>query len=395
MESQQPEHKGSHNKDPFKIIFVLIFLSMTLGAFTHCVIEPPKSATKKNSRTTSSVSDPINVNPTNPSPSPAPTPVNPVTDPGRDYFDQMVLPNFQNNCMACHADPSTNPAIPAPLTIYNYDQMRVKVLNGISGTDNELVNKIQGIIGHAGGNRCPNGLTDTVCQVVVDWYQQEMTTVTPSPSPNPTPNPTPTPPPVNGVTGAISVISSTGKVTGFAGDSQDPNRTIGVNFYLDGPSGAGILLTNSPIQANLAGFNGGIPGAHAYNYFIPILYRDGVSHSLYAYADDNGIEVELQGSPYTFTAYTSTIEGFNYYNGTVKPLLDQRCSTCHAFSYDQNFSSLLTPSPANGGSMTNNEMINMPSGSSMGVNHPGGNICGSKDNSPCVELQMWWDLEFN
>jgi hypothetical protein len=271
--------------------------------------------------------------------------------------------------------------------------MRVKVLNGTSGADNELINKIQGIIGHAGGNRCPGGVTDTVCQVVADWYQQEM--AAPAPSPNPTPAPTPTPPPVNGVTGAISVITSTGKVTGYAGDSTDPNKTLGVNFYLDGPSGAGILLTNTPIQANLAGFNGGIAGAHAFNYFIPILYRDGISHTLYAYADDNGIETELMGSPYTFTAYTSTIEGFNYYNGTVKPLLDQRCSQCHAFTYDQNFSSLLTPSPANGGSMTNNEMINMPSGSSMGNNHPGGNICGTKDNSPCVEIQMWWDLEFN
>ncbi|MCF8060134.1 MAG: hypothetical protein K9K67_12615 [Bacteriovoracaceae bacterium] len=380
------------NSDPFKIIFVLIFLSMTLGAFTHCVIEPPKSATKKNSRSTSSIENTnTNTNVPTPTVTPMPTvppaPTTPIGNPGQDFFNSTVLPNFQNNCMVCHAALAANPPLPGPLEIYNYNEMRQKLLNGSNATDNELIRKMQGILGHAGGNRCPGGTTDTVCQVVVDWYAQEQ---------GPT-APTPTPPPVNvnGVTGMISVVSSTGKATGYTGDTFVPTKTLGVSFYLDGPSGAGILLNNSPIQANLAGFNGGIAGAHAFTFYVPILYRDGVSHTLYVYADDNGIETELQGSPYTFTAYTSTIEGFNYYNGTVKPLLDNRCSGCHAFSYDQNFSSLLTPSPANGGSMTNNEMINMPSGSNMGRNHPGGNLCGSKDNSPCVEIQMWWDLEFN
>jgi hypothetical protein len=386
--------------DPFKIIFVLIFLAMTLGAFTHCVIEPPKSATNKNSRATSSVETTtadVPYFPTQVTPTPFPTPTAPMGNPGLDFFNQTVLPNFQNACMVCHADPSTNPPLPGPLSIFNYNSMRVKLLNGTSATDNELIRKMQNILGHAGGNRCPNGATDTVCQVVVDWYSQEQAPVNPTPPTVPVPTPTPTPPPVNvnGVTGMISVVSSTGKATGYAGDTTVPTKTLGVNFYLDGPSGAGILLNNAAIQANLSGFNGGIAGAHAFTFYIPILYRDGVSHTLYVYADDGGIETELQGSPYTFTAYTSTIEGFNYYNGTVKPLLDNRCSACHAFSYDQNFSSLITPSPANGGTMTNNEMINMPSGGSMGRNHPGGNLCGSKDNSPCVEIQMWWDLEFN
>ena len=47
--------------------------------------------------------------------------------------------------------------------------MREKLLNGSNATDNELIRKMQGILGHAGGNRCPGGTTDTVCQVVVDW----------------------------------------------------------------------------------------------------------------------------------------------------------------------------------------------------------------------------------
>ncbi len=399
MSANLPE-PGNGKNDPFKIIFVLIFLAMTLGSFTHCVIEPPKSATKKNARSTSSLnngeesglSDPLFPSPTEPTPPPS------NESAGERFFNESVRTNFENNCMVCHADPSTNPPVPGPLTIYNYEQMKTKLFNGSGATDNELLQKMQNIIGHAGGNRCPGGVTDPICQVVVDWYQQEQVQVAPpseTPEPTPQPTPAPTPDPATGVTGMVSVVTSQGKVTGYAGDTTDPSRTMPVNFYLDGPSGAGILLNNSPIQANLAGFNGGISGAHAFNFYIPILYRDGVSHTLYVYADNNGMDVPLQGSPYTFTAYASTVEGFNYYTNTVKPLLDVRCSSCHAFSYDQNFSSLLTPSPANGGSMINNEMINMPSGGNMGVNHPGGNICGSKDNSPCVEIQMWWDLEFN
>lgn len=387
--NQEHPQKG---KDPFKIILVFIFLAMTLGSFTHCVIEPPKQATKKNSRTAASTNNTEDNNDSNtvtipPQPTPIPTIAPPIGNPGLDFFNQNVAVNFQNNCMVCHAEPVQNPPLPGPLTIYNYDLMKVKLLNGSSATDNELIRKMQGIIGHAGGNRCPGGTADAVCQSVLDWYAMEAQPTTPVP--------TPTPDPITGSMGAISVITSMGKITGYAADPANPGKTLGVNFYLDGPSGAGTLLNGSPIQANLAGFNGGVAGTHAFNYYVPILYRDGMAHTIHAYAVDGSTESLLQGSPYNFTAYTSTIEGFNYYNGTVKPMLDQRCSGCHAFSYDQNFSSLLTPSPANGGSATNNEMINMPSGGNMGNNHPGGNICGSKDNSPCNEIQTWWDLEFN
>jgi len=377
----------SPKKDPARIVFITVFLGMVLGAFTHCVIEPPKSATKKNSRSTASSNNESN-NTTSPSPTAPPPVTNPVGNPGRDFFGQTVLPNFQNNCIACHADPSTNPPLPGPLTIYSYDSMRAKLTNGSNSTDNELIRKVQNLIGHVGGNRCPNGVTDLICQNLTDWYAAEFPVVAPPPSP--TPNPA-----VSGLTGMLSVVSSKGKATGYAADSSDTNKVVGVNFYLDGPSGAGILLNNSPVQANQSGFNGGYAGAHAFNFFIPILYRDGVSHQLYVYADDGTDEVQVQGSPYTFAAYTNTVEGYNYYVSTVQPLLQNRCASCHAINYDQHYGSLISPSPANGGSMTNNEMINMPSGNNMGVNHPGGNLCGSKDNSPCAELQLWWDLEFN
>jgi mono/diheme cytochrome c family protein len=368
----------------------IIFL---LAGFTHCVIEPPKSATKVNSRGTASSTDTATETSTATPPTPVtPTPVTPApvppvgSDPGREFFDQTVLPNFQNNCMVCHTEPINQPPLPGPLTIYNYDQMKASISTGTNATDNNLVRKVQGLIGHAGGNRCPGGINDAICKNITDWYAIEFQA----------PPITPSPPPVaQGLAGMVTVVSSLGKVSGYAANAQNLASTVGVNFYLDGPSGAGILLNNAPISANQAGFNGGYTGAHAFSYFLPILYRDGLSHTLYAYAVENNVETQLQGSPYTFTAYVSSIDGYNYYNATVRPLLQQRCASCHSINYDQHFGSLLSPSPANGGTMTDNEMINMPAGRNMNTNHPGGNLCGSKDNSPCVELQTWWDLEFN
>ncbi len=378
------------NQSP-RILITLITLGTMLAAFNHCVIEPPKKATKSSARSVSSESSsdtntattPDTPQQNNGSGSPSvPTPTVPALSQGEEFFNNTIEPAFQNQCMACHTAPVNNPAVPGPLSIFDYSQMRVKLLNG-GATNNELIRKVQGMISHVGGNQC--AANPTICQNLQDWYAQEIN------------QPTTPPPPTNGVSGMVSVISPLGRVTGYAGNLSDPTETIYVNFYIDGPAGTGVLINNEPIAANEAGFNGGISGSHAFTFFVPVLYRDGVEYQLYAYAvnRDNGEETALQGSPYSFSAYVSSIIGYNYYVNTVKPLLDARCASCHAFSYDQNFSSLLSPSPANGGSERDNEMINMPAGSHMGRNHPGGNICGSKDNSPCVEIQQWWQNEFN
>lgn len=378
-----------NKKQTPRIVITLIALGTMLAAFNHCVIEPPKKATKSSGRSLSSESTGDTTeaadSPQSPNPSPSPTvptPTTPTLSQGQQFFQDTVSPAFQNQCMTCHTEPVNNPPLPGPLTIFNYDQMKEKLLNG-GAANNELIRKVQGQISHAGGNQCASN--PTICQNLQDWYAQEIG------------QPTTPPAPTNGVSGMVSIVSALGKVTGYAGNPGDPSETVYVNFYLDGPAGTGILLNNAPMPANQAGFNGGISGNHAFTYYIPVLYRDGQNYQLYAYAvnEDNGEEVALQGSPYAFSAYVSSILGYNYYVNTVKPLLDNRCSACHAFSYDQNFSSLLTPSPNNGGTERNNEMINMPSGGNMGVSHPGGNLCGSKDNSPCVEIQQWWQNEFN
>ena len=253
-------------------------------------------------------------------------------------------------------------------------------MNGTSGTSNQLMDKLQGLPAHAGGNRCPGGVTDMICELVGQWWQRENPGNTGNGNGN-----------SNDPTGSILAVSATGKVTGWAADPLDTGSAVTVNFYLDGEMGTGTFIGS--VQADDAGFNGGYPGSHAYTYYIPISYRDGSAHQLYAYVTNGQTDVALMGSPWNFNAYTSTVAGFNYYNGTLKPILMTQCSSCHAIIYDVHFSSLLSPTPAQGGSITNNEMINMPSGSHNGNNHPGGNICGSKFNSPCSEIQTWWNLE--
>jgi len=366
----------------------LAFLSVVglLFGYTQCVIEAPKNATAKkiNTSTNLSVSNPTS-NTSNTSPTPTPTPgttpgVTQLT--GNQLFDQQVKPLFESNCFACHAPPVNQPILPGPLTIYTYSEMLQKLKLGTTRDSNSLMNKIRNITSHSGGNRCPQGLTDVVCDAVAKWWDFENggTTTTP---------PTNTTLP----TGAVTSITNMGKVTGWAADPEDLNSAVVVQFYVDGPPGTGTRIGG--ITANQSGFNGGYAGNHAFQYFIPVAYRDGVTRQLYATVTDTTGDIALTGTPMTFTAYASQVNGFNYYTNTLKPILTNRCASCHTIGYDQHFASLLSPSKAAGGTQTNNEMINMPSGSHMGKNHPGGNICGNKNNSPCSEIQTWWTLEFN
>lgn len=377
------------NKNQKKIIGSVAILMATLGLYTQCVIEPPKSATPKKvnaltQQSTTSQSSPTNTNTVNPTPTPVPTSTPVVVAPpsnAQNHFDTQVKIAFENNCMLCHTAPVNNPALPGPLTIFTYSEMLRMLNNGTSRDNNQLINKIRNIVSHAGGNRCPQGLTDTVCNMVRGWWDQEHPTVTP------TPNPTNLP------VGQITSVTNMGKVTGWAADPDSLTSAVTVNFYVDGPSGTGVQIGST--IANLSGFNGGYSGNHAFQFFIPVTYRDGTTRTLYAAISDNAMDVALSGSPVSFTAYASTVEGFNYYENTLKPQLTSRCASCHTIGYDQHFSSLLNPPPVSGGTATNNEMINMPNGRHSGNNHPGGNICGTKDGVPCSLIQTWWNLEFN
>jgi hypothetical protein len=285
------------------------------------------------------------------------------------YYEEVINPKLeQQSCFLCHSSSGG-----APLSITNYDDLKGMLLDG------KLIGKMTGSQSHGGGVKCSSSTSD-ICENFSEWYALEFSQNNQQP-PSQGNNA------VNMLTGGIDTVSALGKVTGHAAKRDAPSETQVVEFYFDGPKGMGQLI--GTVNANLPG--GEVSGNHGFIFFIPTQYRDGQARQLYAYVGNESI----LSSPRTVRAYTPSIEGFDYYQANVKPALDNRCARCHAVNYDQHFNSLLSPTPSGGGTATNNEMINMPSGSHNGVNHPGGNICGDKNSSPCFEIQTWWGIEFN
>ena len=297
------------------------------------------------------------------------------------YYEDVVRAKLESqSCFLCHSA-----AGGAPLTVGSYDDLKAMMMDGTSYLDSSLNKKMIGTIAHGGGVKCTTSSAG-VCGDFSNWYTLEF-----SQNNQPTPTAPIAPSVTNGVSGSIDVVSALGKLNGWAGDSLNPNSSLTVEFYIDGAKGSGVLMGST--VANLPG--GRVSGNHGYIFYIPSRYRDGTAHQVFAYAiNENGQEVPLSGSPKTVYTYSPSLTGLEYYETSVKPLLNS-CMGCHAVNYDQHFNSLLSPTPSGGGSAINNEMINMPAGSHNGKSHPGGNICGNKNNSPCSEIQTWWEIEFN
>lgn len=291
---------------------------------------------------------------------------------GQIAFESRVLPLLQSNCNSCHSEPRLGGV--GPLTIYQYSAMRTKLGNGSSATNNELVNKIQNIINHGGANRCSGGITASPCKEITEWWASEFSG--------------------GGSTGgaylgSLDTVDATGNVAGWASDPANPNAKISVLLYVnDTGSGLGTLV--GTVLANQPGVGTGPSFGHSFTFTLPDAYRNGTSHRLYAYAVAAQSGNLLSNAPKTYTAYAPRAAGMNYFNNTVKPLMS-RCMSCHNVDYNIQYYSLLSPAPSQGGTATNNLLINKPSAA---VNHGGGNVCGGQNGSPCREFQEWWRLEF-
>lgn len=100
------------------------------------------------------------------------------------------------------------------------------------------------------------------------------------------------------------VIQSTRKFPGWALDSNSPNTSIRVHFYIDGPAGSGTFV--GEIIANIprpdVNSQTGLPGNHGFEFAIPSSYFDGNNHTLYAYGLDTagGTNPLLTNAPRTF-----------------------------------------------------------------------------------------------
>lgn len=203
--------------------------------------------------------------------------------------------------------------------------------------------------------------------------------------------PTPPPPAQEGeeaaLEGELSGVSTTGRIYGFAYQKDRTDETIQVSVYVDNVAGAPVLT----LQANLPGFDNGIPGDHNFAADLPMVHRDGKAHKVYIVLESMTGERAITPTGFNFTAYAPKAAGRQYYDATLRPLLQNRCVGCHQVNYEAHWANLLTPSPANGGTATNNLLFRKPAAVEA---HGGGRICNNPTASPCAQIQEWWKREF-
>jgi hypothetical protein len=291
------------------------------------------------------------------------------------YFTNTVLPEINRRCVACHAPLFENPVIAAPLSIISYTAAKTLLLDGNAQDDNSFYNKVSNRSGHTGGNLC-DGSSDGICELVKTWWIKETGSTNSAVT----------------LSGEVLAISDSGRISGWAADPANPNDQFDIEFYINGDNSSGTLIGS--VFANQVGFNGGVAGNHAFSYTIPDQYKDGTSYLINAYLISGNAYIRLTGTPRTFTLYAPSAAGRDYFQTTVMPRLQDRCVQCHVISHDQFFASLVSPKPSDGGTATNNEMVRMPLGAFNGKSHPGGNICGNINSSPCLEIQEWWRRQF-
>ncbi len=297
-------------------------------------------------------------------------PNNPGSPASQNYFATKVLPVFEGQCISCHNEPRFGGN--GPLTIYTYIQMRVKLATGTSAFNNDLINKVQGLISHFGNNQCNNGINAPPCSTITDWWQFEFQTQS------------------SGIIGRVEQVSPLGQVIGWTLDTRNPTQTFNAVVYVGGPVGTGTLVGSYP--ANQPGL-GGQGAGHYFIFNLPNNLRDGQLRDLYVYGQSAVAANVLQGAPVRFAAYLPRAAAQTYYESTVRPALQTSCGNCHGTpDYNSNYLSLVSPTPAEGATSSTNRLVQKPSGQ---ITHGGGTICANANAGPCALIQEWWRREFN
>lgn len=112
------------------------------------------------------------------------------------------------------------------------------------------------------------------------------------PTPTPTPNKTPV--------GNLDAVQPDGIVKGWTADPDNQSVSNLVKFYIDGQAATNLVGT---IPANVPRTDIAYPGNHGFEFSIPVRFRDGVQHTVYAYGQDitaGQPATLLTGSPKTF-----------------------------------------------------------------------------------------------
>ena len=292
------------------------------------------------------------------------------------FFLQTVYPLFEQQCTGCHSLPQNPTEVKAPLSIYSYQKMKPLLEAGSSGESNELINKMRNLTAHGGRDRCgPDGVKASPCLEVTQWWSKEFGKGGNIPG--------------STLKGMLEGVTSNGDISGYAVDSSDLTGTISVAIYIDHLAGSGIADVN--LIANQIGVAGGYSGNHRFSTTLANNFRDGKTHTAYAYAVANGQTTLLPGGPLQYLAFSPSAAGQSFFNTSLKPIFDTKCQRCHNTNYSAQYAALILPAPGKGGTALDNNMINFPAGLNQ---HPGGNLCGSKAGSPCNLIQQWWTLEF-
>ena len=339
---------------------------------------------------------------------------------GRAFFTQIVSTQMRESCESCHSA-SAATAVRGPLSIFSYvqtksklessqtiddspfflisdlDSKRLRLANQTTFIKSELVQKMIGTKPHKGGIQC-SAPDAGICKTILEWWKREFgetglegiegwqagvsgqqQTGTGQSTSN-----------ADARSGAIVTATALGKIIGWAANKSDLDQQVEVRLYLGGPSQIGTLLGS--VMANEAGVNGGHSGRHQFSYQLPDQYLDGEARTIYLYGVLNGEEIRLDPNPTQVSAWKFSEEGRQFFEASVRPRLNA-CQSCHQVGYEQQFYSLISPSPAEGATARNNELINKPSLSN-GESHRGGRRCSSVAASPCKEIMEWWEIEF-
>jgi hypothetical protein len=199
-----------------------------------------------------------------------------------------------------------------------------------------------------------------------------------------------TPPPDSVQLGRITDITALGRVYGYAFDPQNLNIAVQVNFYVDGPKGTGVAAGST--MANKPGDDANQAGDHAFSIDLAEGFRNGKQREIFAYALIGTEEKPLSSLGTKYTAYAFSQAGRDFYAANVQGRMGG-CAGCHTISYEQQFYSMIAPSPAKGGTASNNQLINKPAQTN-GAAHGGGQSCANAAASPCADFQRWWQVEF-
>ncbi len=300
------------------------------------------------------------------------------------YFTNTVKPMLQSRCVSCHGFPAQGGNATGPLTIYNYNAVKLDLLSG-GITDNELMEYSRGIgdhAGHAGGQDfCGGSLNNSPCFEIVSWCQKEGCTAGGGGGANNLP------------VGKIERISNRGLMEGWARDLDQPNTPVNVEIYADGVRGTGQFL--GTVVANIAYSGIDASGNIKFQYQLSATYMNGQSHSYYIYAQDSSsaaMYAQVQSSPKTATRYSVDATAQSAYNANVLTALNNRCNGCHGtFTYNSMLYDYFLNSSGSPGGSTTFSLYQKISGQ---VGHGGGTHCGGADNL-CPNLQSVYTEQFN